>query len=126
MAPIAATILQTGPAGGEGGKPAPSKPVPEPIRFRLLDRVQILGQSVPVAATLASRLIGLALLRRERAAEGLLIPGCRSIHTFGMRFAIEVLFLDEEGRVIDLRREVPACRVARNPAAAAVLELPSP
>jgi uncharacterized membrane protein (UPF0127 family) len=43
-----------------------------------------------------------------------------------MRFAIEILFLDDEGRVIDLRREVPPRRIARNPAAAAVLELPSP
>jgi uncharacterized protein len=88
--------------------------------------VKILGSMVPVATTLPSRLLGLALLRRRRAGAGLLIPRCGSVHTFGMRFAIDVLFLDAEGRVIELQRSVPQCRVLRCPGAAAVLELPSP
>ena len=50
---------------------------------------------MPVATTVSSRLLGLALLRREHAGAGLLIPRCRSVHTFGMRFPIDVLFLDE-------------------------------
>jgi len=98
----------------------------EPIRFRGLEQAELLGSTVPVAGTLRSRLLGLALLRRERAGAGLLIPRCRSVHSFGMRFPIDVLFLDGEGRVIDLRREVPPGRVIRCPGAMAVLELPSP
>ena len=43
-----------------------------------------------------------------------------------MRFPIDVLFLDEGDRVIELRRAVPPCRVIRCPGAMAVLELPSP
>jgi hypothetical protein len=73
-----------------------------------------------------SRSLGLALLRRERAGSGLLIPRCRSAHTFGMRFPIDMLFLDDEGRVIELRRAVPPCRVRYCPGATAVLELPAP
>ena len=96
-----------------------------PIRFRGLERTEILGRTVPVATTFPSRVLGLSHLDRNRAGEGLLIPRCRWVHTFGMRFAIEILFLDDEGRVIDLRREVPPRRIARNPAAPAVLELPS-
>jgi uncharacterized protein len=96
-----------------------------PIRFRGLGRTEILGRTVPVATTFSSRVLGLSHLDPDRADEGLLIPRCRCVHTFGMRFAIEILFLDDEGRVIDLRREVPARRIARNSAAAAVLELPS-
>jgi uncharacterized membrane protein (UPF0127 family) len=98
----------------------------EPIRFRGLERAQILGSTVPVATTLPSRLLGLALLRGGRAGAGLLIPRCRSVHTFGMRFPIDVLFLDADGRVIALSRGVPPCRVIRCPGAMAVLELPSP
>jgi uncharacterized membrane protein (UPF0127 family) len=98
----------------------------EPIRLRGLERAQILGSTVPVATTLPSRLLGLALLRRGRAGTGLLMPRCRSVHTFGMRFPIDVLFLDAEGRVIELRRAVPPCRVLRCTGAMAVLELPSP
>ncbi len=97
-----------------------------PLRFRGLGRTEILGASVPVATTLPSRLLGLALLRRDRAGPGLLIPRCRSVHTFGMRFPIDVLFLDERDRVIELRRSVPPCRLIRCPGAMAVLELPSP
>ena len=79
-----------------------------------------------MARTRSSRLLGLALLSRERAGPGLLIPRCRSVHTFGMRFPLDLLFLDGDGRVIDLRRAVPPCLVIRCPGAMAVLELPSP
>jgi uncharacterized protein len=98
----------------------------EAVRFRALERVRALGVEIPVATTRVSRLLGLALLPRERAGPGLLIPRCRSVHTFGMRFPIDVLFLDGEDRVIELRRSVPPCRVIRCPRAMAVLELPSP
>jgi uncharacterized membrane protein (UPF0127 family) len=98
----------------------------EPIRFRGLERREILGARVVLATTRPSRLLGLALLRRRRAGPGLLIPGCRSVHTLGMRFRLDLLFLDAEGRVIELRRAVPPGRFVRCPGAAAVLELPSP
>src|SRR5262245_52399763 len=60
--------------------------VETPHRFRGLERTELLGLEVPVATSRRSRLLGLALLRRERAGPGLLIPRCRSVHTFGMRF----------------------------------------
>lgn len=97
-----------------------------PRRFRGLERTELLGHMVPVAAGLASRLLGLALLGRDRAGSGLLIPHCRCVHTFGMRFALDVLFLGGRGRVIELRRAVPPGRVIRCSRAMAVLELPSP
>ncbi len=88
--------------------------------------MEVLGFTVPVATSMSSRLLGLALLRRGRAGPGLLIPRCRSVHTFGMLFPIDALFLDVEGRVIELRRAVPPCRVLRCRGAMAVLELASP
>jgi uncharacterized membrane protein (UPF0127 family) len=98
----------------------------EPIRFRGLERTEILGNEVPVAESPLSRLLGLVLLSRHRAGAGLLIPRCRSVHTLGMRFRLDLLFLDGDGRVIDLRRAVPPGRFIRSPGAAAVLEVPSP
>jgi uncharacterized protein len=85
----------------------------------------VLGFNVPVATTRRARLLGLAFLDRVEAGEGLLIPRCRSVHTFGMRFALDLVFL-AEGRVVDLRRQVPPRRVIRCGTADAVLELPSP
>ena len=95
-------------------------------RFRGLPRTLALGFEVPLATTRRSRLLGLALLARERAGEGLLIPRCRSVHTFGMRFPLDLIFLDDGGRVVELRRSVPPGKVVRCPPGAAVLELPSP
>jgi uncharacterized protein len=97
-----------------------------PFRFRALQKTQFLGIKVPVATTRLSRLLGLALLSRERAGAGLLIPGCHSVHTVGMRFPLDLIFLDQEGRVVELRRDVPAGRIVRCPEAGAVLELPAP
>ena len=77
-----------------------------------------------MAVTLLSRLLGLALLRSERAGEGLLIPRCRSVHTFGMRFPIHVVFLDSERVPVSVCGAVPPNRVLRDPRADAVVELP--
>jgi uncharacterized protein len=85
----------------------------------------VLGHEVRVATTPASRLLGLALLRRDRAGGGLLIPGCRSVHTFGMRFALDVIFLDAGGRVLALRLGIGPARLATEREACAVLELPA-
>lgn len=40
------------------------------------------------------------LLGRDGIDGALLIPKCRSVHTFGMRFPIDVAFLDKEQRVV--------------------------
>jgi uncharacterized protein len=96
-----------------------------PLRFRRLRWTELLGVECPVATTRLSRLFGLALLSRERAGAGLLIPRCGSVHTLGMRFRLDLLFFDAAGRVIEIRRNVPPIRLVRCPAADAVLELPS-
>jgi uncharacterized membrane protein (UPF0127 family) len=83
------------------------------------------GREVPVATTRLSRLLGLALLRRELAGPGLLIPRCRSVHTFAMRFPIDVFFLGRDGSVIAARRGVSPQRIVSCRAAAAALELPA-
>jgi uncharacterized membrane protein (UPF0127 family) len=83
------------------------------------------GRDYRVATTGRSRLLGLALLDREAAGAGLLIPGCRSVHTFGMRFKLDVRFLDHRGAVISIRSGVRPWRVVSEPEAASVLELPA-
>jgi uncharacterized membrane protein (UPF0127 family) len=97
-----------------------------PRRLAGLNRVELLGLIVPAATTPLSRLLGLALLSRERAGPGLLIPRCRAVHTVGMRFALDLFFLDEHHSVLGTRREVPPGRFVRCPGAMAVLELSFP
>jgi uncharacterized protein len=64
-------------------------------------------------------MLGLALLDELPPDWGLHIPRCRSVHTFGMRFALDLVWLDGDGRVVEVRPEVPgrrnvACRQARS------------
>lgn len=69
-----------------------------------------------------ARLLGLALLRGLPPDTALLMPRCRSVHTFGMRFPIDVVFLDARGEPLRVVRGLAPWRVASCPAAAAVLE----
>jgi uncharacterized membrane protein (UPF0127 family) len=84
-----------------------------------------LHATVPVAKDFRTRLRGLAFRDREQAGPGLLIPRCAGVHTFGMRFALDVYFLDAEGAVISARRQVPPRRVLWQRGSSAVLEIPS-
>ncbi len=102
------------------------RPGPPARRFRDLPQAEVLGLRVPVAATPLSRLLGLALLRRESAPRGLLLERCRSIHTFGMRFALDVHFLNAEGTCIRSELGVGPRRMLVERGASAVLELPAP
>jgi uncharacterized membrane protein (UPF0127 family) len=95
-----------------------------PRRFRRLEQIEVAGRAVPVAATALSRLLGLALLRVSRAGEGLLIPRCRSVHTFGMRFPLHLIFLDDRRTPISVRGSARPNRIYRDRRADSVLELP--
>jgi uncharacterized protein len=75
-----------------------------------------------VASGLRARLLGLAFRRGMDPCEALLIPRCWSVHTFGMRFAIDVLFLDEEWDVLEVRHHVKPCRIVGCRRATAVVE----
>lgn len=94
-----------------------------PRRLERLPRFVLADDAVVhEASTLAARLLGLAFLRRMPPGHALFIPDCRSVHTFGMRFPIDVAFLDEAGRVIRVERAVGPRRVLLCRGAFAVLE----
>lgn len=78
---------------------------------------------VRIAAGFVQRARGLLLRPPLATNEALLIPGCASVHTFGMRYAIDVVFLDPLGRVLHVARALRPWRVASQSGAAAVLEL---
>lgn len=101
------------------------KSTPPARRFRRLERRVLHGFEVPVAGDPLSRLVGLAFLDRDRSPEGLLIPRCRSVHTYGMRFPLDLLFLGSTGRPLVAVRGVGPGHRVRVPGASAVLELPS-
>jgi hypothetical protein len=94
-------------------------------RLRRLHVATVLGREVRVAGGPRSRFLGLAYLDREEAGAGLLIPRCASVHTFGMRFPLDLYFLGEGGEALAVRGRLPARRLAFCGGASAVLELPA-
>jgi len=96
-----------------------------PPRLQGLPTAAVLGHEVPVATGIRCRLLGLAWLDRCEAGAGLLIPRCASVHTFGMRFALDLYFLGEAGAVLLVCHRIPPRRVVSCRAARATLEIPS-
>ena len=78
-----------------------------------------------VATSRRARLLGLAWLRAVPPSCALLLPRCRSVHTFGMRFALDLVWLDGDGAVVRVDRSVPPRRVRWCRSARAVLERPA-
>ena len=85
----------------------------------------VAGNEVPVAVGIRARLLGLALLDLEAAGPGLLIPRCASVHTFGMRFALDIYFLGSGDEILEVRRAVPPRRFVAHRGADEVLEIPA-
>jgi uncharacterized membrane protein (UPF0127 family) len=79
---------------------------------------------VVIARSFRARLLGLAL-RRSPPGYALLIPRCRCVHTFGMRFALDLVWLDADGQVLAVDRRVGPGRMVARRGAWAVLEAPA-
>lgn len=95
-------------------------------RLSRLPVAEVGGLAFPVAADRRARLLGLAGLDRGEALPGLLIPNCGSVHTFWMRFALDLHFLDRRGNLLAERLAVPPRRLVYQQGAAMVLERPAP
>jgi uncharacterized membrane protein (UPF0127 family) len=76
------------------------------------------------AGSFGARLLGLTRLRAHEVPQGhaLLVRPCSSIHTFGMRFRIDVAFAGADGTILRVIRDVPQRRIRRCPNAAVALE----
>lgn len=81
------------------------------------------GLEVREARGFGARLIGLAGLAAAPRGLGLLLPGTRSAHTFGMRFDLDLVWLDRSGGVVRVDHRVPPARVRSCRRAAALLEV---
>lgn len=83
------------------------------------------GIRLHLAHTLRARLLGLALMRDPDPDEALVIPHCTSVHTFGMRFELDVVFVDRHWLPIYVEYGVRPRRVLRSRFARSVIEVPA-
>ncbi len=91
-------------------------------------REAFLGTEVSVANTYLRRLIGLLgkTKRWSRSGRGLWIVPCHAVHTIGMMFPIDLVFLNKEKQVVRVEEYVRPFRVSSvSLKAYSVLELPA-
>ena len=62
---------------------------------------------------------------RLEAGTGLWIVPCESVHTFFMKFAIDLVYVDRKNKVRKVRHAVPAWRLSACLTAHSILELPA-
>ncbi len=67
--------------------------------------------NLEIASSFWTRSVGLLGRGELLPDRGLYIEGCNSIHTFGMKFAIDVVFLDSDGVVLKVDTRVNPWRV---------------
>ena len=85
-----------------------------------------LGERIRVADSWCARFRGLLGTPPLAAGEGLLIEPCRAVHMFGMRYPIDVAFLDRAGKVVGIcHRLAPGARSPFVRTARSALELPA-
>jgi uncharacterized membrane protein (UPF0127 family) len=94
------------------------------ILVRNQTRGTVLGDAVELADTSAKRRTGLLKHDHLKPGTGLWIVPCESVHTFFMKFAIDLVYVDRKHKVRKVRHAVPAWRLSACLSAHSILELP--
>jgi len=95
------------------------------ILVRNETRGTTLASTADVADTSAKRRTGLLKHAQLEPGDGLWIMPCESVHTFFMKFPIDLVYLDRKHKVRKVRHRVPAWRLSACLLAHSVLELPA-
>lgn len=82
--------------------------------MRILNKTRdtLIAQSAAVADTLLKRMKGLMARKNFAPGEALIITPCNSIHTFFMRFPIDVLFVDRDNKIVAQGIEIKPWQVS--------------
>jgi len=100
---------------------------PLDARFHVsnVTRGTVLATRLEVADSGAKRNKGLLGRKGLAAGEGLWIVPCESVHTFFMKFAIDLVYLDRKNRIKKVRHAVGPWRLSACLSAHSILELPA-
>jgi len=102
------------------------RPAPEKwMQVTNLRSQMVVAHRAQVASHGATRRKGLLGRKGLEPGEGLWILPCEAVHTFGMQFAIDLVYLDRKYKVKKVRSAVPAWRLSACLSAYSVLELPA-
>ena len=89
-------------------------------------RGTVLGTRVELADRWWQRLFGLTRRPPLEPGQGMLLRPCKAVHMFGMRYPLDVAFLDRDGRVLAVYPGLPpGGRTGWHSQADGALELPA-
>jgi uncharacterized membrane protein (UPF0127 family) len=95
-----------------------------PVRVVNTANGAVVADRAAVAATSQQRREGLLKRNGLDPGEGLWIKPCEAVHCFFMKFTIDVVFLNKQGKVVKLTPSLRPWRIAGSLRAHSVLELP--
>ncbi|MEM3486639.1 MAG: DUF192 domain-containing protein [Candidatus Methanomethyliaceae archaeon] len=82
------------------------------VEGRLFTDDRVVAEKVWLAMDFFSRLRGLLGLKELPPGECLILNPCQQVHTVGMRFPIDVVFLDKEWRVVGIVKDMKPGRIS--------------
>jgi len=95
------------------------------VIIRNQTRGTVLGDAVDLADTSEKRRTGLLKHERLEPGQGLWIVPCESVHTFFMKFPIDLVYVDKRHKVRKVRHSVAPWRMSACLSAHSVIELPA-
>ncbi len=97
------------------------------MKYRIRNRTRNteLGSAIDLADTSAKRRTGLLKHTGLAPGEGLWIVPCESVHTFFMKFAIDLVYLDRAHKVRKVCHSVEPWRMSICLSAHSIIELPA-
>lgn len=95
------------------------------LRATNVTRGALLADRADIADTSAKRRQGLLKHSGLAPGEGLWIVPCEGVHTFAMKFPIDVVFLNKKRKILKIRPNMGRGRIALSLRAHSVLELPA-
>lgn len=86
---------------------------------------KIMVTDAALANTFFARLKGLLGTKKLDHGKGLIIRPCNSIHTVGMKYAIDIIFLDNQDKIVKLINDMPSGKFSLCSESRYVVELPA-
>ena len=95
------------------------------LLIRNTSRQNVLADAAGIADTSQKRRQGLLKHTELLPGDGLWIVPCEAVHTFGMKFPIDVVYLSKQKKVLKIRPNMKISRISVCLRAYSVLELPA-
>ncbi len=93
--------------------------------MRNVTRDSVLGDAIELADTSAARRVGLLKHTHLEPGHGLWIVPCEAVHTFFMRFPIDLVYVDRKRHVRKVLNSLVPWRLSACLSAHSVIELPA-